>query len=59
MEKLPTAFVEKIKLQFPNDFEQFLSALNETPKTGILINHKKKNINRMDILFFGIRSAKF
>ena len=43
MEKLPAAFVEKIKLQFPNDFEKFISALNEIPKTGILINPKKKN----------------
>jgi len=43
MEKLPEAFVKKIEEQFPNEFEQFLSALDNIPKTGILINPRKKN----------------
>ena len=43
MEKLPEAFVKKIEEQFPNKFEQFLSALDNIPKTGILINPRKKN----------------
>jgi 16S rRNA C967 or C1407 C5-methylase (RsmB/RsmF family)/NOL1/NOP2/fmu family ribosome biogenesis protein len=42
METLPHAFVERIKIQFPNDFEKFMLALNAVPTTGILINSNKK-----------------
>jgi len=43
MEKLPAAFTERIKKQFPNEFNPFLNALNNAPTTSVLINPFKKN----------------